>query len=181
MPILLKSLILEGRYEVGVIIAKVKDDDAQKIMDFNYGFIPEQVLYTQEFNHGREKEPHITVKYGLTESYSPNQIQDILRDINPFKVDVRGISTFNNPKFDVVKFDVDGKELRHLNAIFSKLPNKDTHPEYHGHLTLAYVKKGSGNRFIRPTSKIAKIEINEIIYSNKGTKSRYMLGYDNKT
>jgi len=107
MPILLKSLILEGRYEVGVIIAKVKDDDAQKIMDFNYGFIPEQVLYTQEFNHGREKEPHITVKYGLTESYSPNQIQDILRDINPFKVDVRGISTFNNPKFDVVKFDVD--------------------------------------------------------------------------
>ena len=174
------KLLLEGKYDYGSVMAKVKDEDSQKILEFNNNFIPEQVLYNEGFGHGREKDPHVTVKYGLTKSYSPNEMQQILNGIKPFMLIVGGISIFKNPNFDVVKFDVDGKELRELNQIFSSLPNRDTHPEYHGHLTLAYVKRGEGNKFIRPSSKIARIEINELVYSNRGTKSRFRLGYDNK-
>lgn len=174
------KLITEGRYDYGCIMAKVREDEAQKILEFNYKMIEENVLFTEGYNLGREKDPHITIKYGLTKSYSPTQIQDIIRGRKPFMVEIRGINIFENDEYDVVKFDVDGKELRELNQVFSKLPNEDEHPEYHPHMTLAYVKKGHGDKYKKSIGKIAKVPITEIIYSDKGDKSRYRLGYDDK-
>jgi 2'-5' RNA ligase len=75
----------------------------------------------------------------------------------------------------VVKFDVEGKELRALNEIFCKLPNEDSHPEYNPHMTLAYVRKGMGKNFVRESQRFARVPVNMIEYSDRGVKSYYNL------
>lgn len=168
--------LVEGRYDYGCVMAQIETEAARKILDFNYQTISEETIYkADEGNFGREIHPHITLKYGLVNSYPEEQMREMLRNTTPFNVEIRGVSIFENEEFDVIKFDVDGKELRALNEMFSMLPNHDEYPEYHPHMTLAYVQKGAGNRFIRSPKKIAKVPVNVIEYSDRGLKTYYNL------
>lgn len=169
------KLLLEGRYEYGCLMAIIDDEYARKILDFNYKLIPDKFIYKDGKDYGREHHPHITIKYGFTKSYTEEQMKRMLKDIEPFHIRVTGISLFENDKFDVVKFDVKSKELDKLNNKFSKLPNEDEHPEYHPHITLAYVKKGSGKKFIKHKKTFSNIPVKFIQYSDKGEKSFYNL------
>jgi hypothetical protein len=170
------QLLTEGRYDYGCVMARIDEKAARIILDFNYKVIGDHMIYEEEgHEYGREIQPHITLKYGLVNSYTEEQMKKILQHVIPFDVIVKGMSVFENDKYDVVKFDVDGKELHDLNEIFSKLPNNDEHPEYHPHMTLAYVHKGMGHKFVRNPKKIARILVNMIEYSDKGVKSHYVL------
>lgn len=165
--------LIENRYEYGCVMANVDEEAARKIIDFNYKTISEDILYINENDDsfGREQHPHVTIKYGLVQSYTENQIRQLLRQVTPFNIQVRGLSIFENENFDVVKFDVDGPELRKLNEIFSNLPNHDEYPTYNPHMTVAYVKKGMGKRFAKTPGKVAKIPIRTIVYSDRGNRT----------
>jgi 2'-5' RNA ligase len=169
------QLLLEGRYDYGCVMGRLDEETSHKILEFNNRLIGEDVLYTEEENHGREVTSHVTIKFGLTESYSQEQMREILREIRSFMLEVRGTSLFENKSHDVVKFDVEGKELRALNEIFCKLPNEDSHPEYNPHMTLAYVRKGMGKNFVRESQRFARVLVNMIEYSDRGVKSYYNL------
>lgn len=170
------GLLLEGRRDYGCVMAGIDDDATAKILDFNYKTIDDSVIYEAEAdNYGREKKPHVTVKYGLTQSYTEDQMRRLLSKVAPFTVEIKGVSIFENQEFDVVKFDIEGAELRRLNEIFSRLPNEDQYPEYHPHMTLAYVKKGLGQRFVRTPQKFARVPVRTIIYSDRGNKTYYNL------
>lgn len=168
--------LVEGKYDYGCVMAHIHEEAARKVLDFNYKTISEDLIYKEGNEFGREQEPHITVKYGLVNGYTEEQMRHLLRQVTPFDVELKSVSIFENDKFDVVKFDVDGKELRALNEMFSMLPNHDEHPIYHPHMTLAYLKKGSGHRFIRSPKKSARVRVEAIVYSNRGEKSYYKLG-----
>lgn len=165
--------LLENRYEYGCVMAHVDEEAARKIVDFNYKTISEDILYIDENDDGfgRETHPHITIKYGLVQNYTEEQVKQLLRQVTPFDIQVRGISIFENENFDVVKFDVDSPELRKLNEIFSNLPNHDEYPTYNPHMTMAYVRKGMGNRFAKTPGKFAKIPVRTIVYSDRGNRS----------
>jgi 2'-5' RNA ligase len=165
--------LVEGRYDYGCVMANIDEDDSRKIIDFNYKTINEDILYTEESDSsfGREQHPHVTIKYGLVKSYTEEQIKKLLHQVTPFNIQVRGISIFENDKFDVVKFDVESPELRKINEIFSNLPNHDEYPTYNPHMTIAYVKKGMGNRFVKSPGKFAKIPVRSIVYSDRGNRS----------
>ena len=165
--------LIENRYEYGCVMAHIDEEAARKIIDFNYKTISEDILYIDENDDsfGREKNPHVTIKYGLVQSYTEEQIRQLLRQVTPFDIQVRGISIFENDKFDVVKFDVDGPELRRLNEIFSSLPNHDEYPTYNPHMTMAYVRKGMGKRFAKTPGKFAKVPVRTIVYSDRGNRS----------
>jgi 2'-5' RNA ligase len=167
--------LVEGKYDYGCVMARIDEESSRKILDFNRKTIGEHIIYKEGDEYGREESPHITLKYGLVNGYTEEQMKKILSKVTPFHIDVKGISLFENEKFDVVKFDVDGKELRALNEIFSKLPNHDQYPEYHPHMTLAYVRKGMGRHMVKEARKIAKIPVNSIVYSNRGEKSFFDL------
>jgi len=169
------KLLLEGRYEYGCIMAIIDDEYIRKILDFNYNLIPDKSLYISGREYGREQNPHVTIKYGLTKSYSEEQMKRMLSKVKPFKIQVVGLSTFENDKFDVVKFDVKSPALDKLNAQFSKLPNEDKYPEYHPHITLAYCLPGLGKKFIKKQKTFSNIPINFIKYSDKGEKTLYNL------
>lgn len=171
----LKNLITEGQHDYGCVMARVDEDISTKILDFNCNLIGEDVLFVEGDEYGRENTPHVTIKFGLTESYSQEQMQEMLREVTPIVMEIRGISIFECDKFDVVKFDIDGSDLRKLNEFFSKLPNEDSHPVYHPHMTLAYVQKGNGKNFVRSPRRFANVTSRMIEYSDKGMKSYYVL------
>lgn len=165
--------LIESSYEYGCVMAHVDEDAARKIIDFNYKTISEDILYIDknDDSFGREKNPHVTIKYGLVQSYTEDQMRQLLHQVTPFDIQVRGISIFENERFDVVKFDVDSPELRKLNEIFSNLPNYDEYPTYNPHMTMAYVRKGMGKRFVKTPGKFAKVPIRTIVYSDRGNRS----------
>jgi 2'-5' RNA ligase len=96
---------------------------------------------------GREDEPHITLKYGL-HGADPKFVQEALAGEGPIKVKFGKVSLFENPDFDVVKVDVDSPDLHRLNKkVAESQPVTDTHPEYKPHATIAYLKKGKGEKY----------------------------------
>lgn len=104
---------------------------------------------------GREDNPHITVKYGLTDD-SPETIQkltQLLESHPPITATLGKTSVFTGGEDgDVVKAEVDSPQLHALNdAIAKAFPNEDTHPEYEPHVTLAYVKPGKGAKYAGDT------------------------------
>lgn len=169
------KLLLEGRYDYGCLMCIIPEEYSKKILDFNYSLITDGSLYKDGKKFGREVECHTTIKYGFTKSYTEEQMKRMLKDIKPFKIKVTGISLFENDDFDVVKLDVKSDVLNKLYDKFSKLPNEDEYDEYHPHITLCYVRKGLGKKFIKKQKRFSSIPITTIQYSNKGEKTYYNL------
>lgn len=163
------------KYEYGCVMAIVSEDASKKIIDIGKKLIPDDILYFEEGQeYGREVEPHVTIKFGLTQTYSKDKIGEVFSKIEPFKITLIAIDIFSNPKFDVVKFNVESDVLKKLNSLFSKLPNEDEHPIYHPHMTLAYVKPGEGKRFKKQINPI-QLSIDKMKYSNPVAKYYYNL------
>ena len=85
---------------------------------------------------------------------------------NNINIKVDGVDIFENEKYDVVKFNVspDGA-LQYLHDELSKLPNSNEFPDYKPHITLAYIKKGLGKKYIKPDYKYEVKNANHITYS----------------
>lgn len=165
----------EKTYDHGCIMAEMPQTVSEMILSFNERVITEDMLYVEGENYGREVEPHVTVKYGLTESYPPEFISEFLRGTSRFPIQIKGMDIFENESFDVVKFNVDGEELRRLNEKCCQLPNEDKYPEYNPHMTLAYVKPGMGKKFKIMTELQCNVMIETIIYSDRGKHTKFSL------
>ncbi len=100
--------------------------------------------------YGIEREPHVTVLYGIeSEAYLP-ALKKVCSKIKPFSIKLGSVSLFEtDPSFDVLKIDIISPELHKLNSLFKS--NSKFHsdfPDYHPHLTLAYLKKGKGKSYL---------------------------------
>jgi hypothetical protein len=136
---------LEESHSYAVTLIKLPRQLADFVVNWGKVNIAEDWLYTEEDDdsYGRELEPHVTVKYGLTANQVPDELRKITATTRPFPVFFEKVSLFDtNPDYDVVKLDIDSPWLSDLNERVSKLPNEDKHPVYHPHCTIAYVKKG---------------------------------------
>lgn len=163
------------KYEYGCIMGILDNVASDLVMELNNKLIPNECLYNEPGEeYGREQEPHITIKFGLTKNYPKETIGKVISYIKPFSAWLMKINQFQNENFDVVKIDVKSDELMRWNKIFSKLPNEDKHPIYHPHLTLAYVLPGTGKNFIK-YFKPVQVNINRIKYSNPAAKYYYEL------
>lgn len=103
--------------------------------------IPEEDLAEK----GREDEPHITVKYGITDDAAVDAIRAALATVPPIRATLGATSIFDTDEADVLKVDVDSPDLHAVNkAIADAVPTEDTYPTYQPHVTIAYLKKGKG-------------------------------------
>tara|TARA_R110000851_G_scaffold11862_1_gene41235 strand:+ start:343 stop:927 length:585 start_codon:yes stop_codon:yes gene_type:complete len=134
-------------------------------------------------SYGREDEPHVTLLYGTLPSVTDNEIKEILYSEPTPKVSIKNISLFENDKFDVLKFDANGKILNNLNKKLSEIPNENSFPDYIPHLTICYLKSGKGEKVIKILKNLfdlkefnEKLKISEYIYSKvDGSKIKYKL------
>ncbi len=179
----LKEMLLERQIEqserLGCLMAMVDESTSAKILEFNNKLIKEEDLYHKinekgEDEFGREKECHVTIRYGFTKDLNELDVRQLLKGHKEFLVEVNGLDIFDtNPEFDVVKFNVESPVLKQLNEISGIYPNKSNFPDYHAHITLAYVKKG-----VFPYKKKIKlmIPIKSVCYSPiNGSKSYFDL------
>jgi 2'-5' RNA ligase len=150
----LKDLITEdkGGYDYGCAMLYFEPNN--EIVEFQKNINPDD-LYIAEDNggYGIETEPHCTLLYGLHEEVSLDDVKKILDNIVFGYCRIHNPSLFENEKFDVLKFDVGythkgGAFLHNANRMLSTLPHTTSYPDYHPHMTLAYLKPGKGKEYV---------------------------------
>lgn len=129
----------------------------------------DNVLERKSFNHngsddeefGYENHPHVTVCYGFVDDQDFFKLSEW--GIKPFTIKLTNVSAFrkeNCPR-DVLLIEVESDYLHELNARIRKEFNiVTTYPDYHPHVTLAYIKKGT-------CENIIGLEINKEFLINK--------------
>lgn len=133
---------------------------------------PEDVYDNDNNDYGIEKEPHITVLYGIhINETDPNSVKEVIKTFEPLEItSTDKISIFKNPwnDYDVVKFDIEhNTKLNNYNTILKHaFPYTTDFPKYHPHMTIAYVKKGIGKQYIDKIKPFT-IFFNKAIYSYK--------------
>lgn len=96
--------------------------------------------------YGLEKNPHVTVLYGLTSREDLNLIDDYINILIPFQIYLGKVSAFRatDSLYDVLKVNVESDELHSIHKFLRETFNNDfKFPVYGPHATLAYVKKGA--------------------------------------
>lgn len=118
---------------------------------------------------GKQKRPHLTLLFGLKPEVTPEEVLKCFDgfQINDFKVEVKGVSIFENAEFDVVKLGiVKNDKLLEIHNKLSTLPNEDSFPNYIPHITLAYLKSGRGKKYINPDYSYQIKGIDKICYTS---------------
>jgi 2'-5' RNA ligase len=167
-------------YEKSCLMLDFKIDNWSELLNK----VSDDKLYNDETNDfGKETEPHCTVLYGFNQGKEiVEQIKDICERAKlPISVKVKSISCFEGKEFDVLKFDLESETLVKLNSILSNFDITSDFPDYHAHMTIAYLNKGvikNPKTFsIDLTDKNLVIEGNSFTFSVKGTRNK--LKFDN--
>lgn len=151
----------------------INEDEWSKYIDL----IDEEDLFIDIENnfHGLENNPHCTILYGLNVYINRVDIKMPLINIKKFKIISEKVSSFNNEKFDVLKFQVNSKQLKDLNKLYrDNFDYKSNFDEYNAHITIAYLKPGKAKKYIELLNKqfIFPIDflVNRIIYTTEYNK-----------
>src|SRR5579862_8105873 len=168
----LREMLLERAVSqeerLGCLMAMVDSSVCSTLMEFGKKIIKDEDIYHQvnekgEDEYGREHECHVTIRYGFTKDLNELEVRQLLAGRKKFNVKVTGLDIFDsNPEFDVVKFVIESPVLTQLNMLTQIYPNKTDFPDYHPHLTLAYVKKGT---FPHKKELNLELPIDNVIYS----------------
>lgn len=115
-------------------------------------------LYIDEEDpsYGLEKEPHCTLLYGLHDTVTTEDVSDLLiyNELHPTFLGYN-VSIFDtNPNYDVLKLDVGYKikgnpVLSKYNRKLLTLPHEESPHDFHPHMTIAYLKKGMGQKYVK--------------------------------
>jgi len=104
----------------------------------------------EEEKYGLELEPHVTVFYGLEGNINHEVLKPYLMPSHYIKVDFKRINLFRNEEYDVLKFECESKALSTLYTILDRIfEHQKTYDEYRPHMTIAYLKPGTGDKYIR--------------------------------
>jgi 2'-5' RNA ligase len=136
----------QSNYEFGCVMLYLNNKltALHKYIDKNDIYVdPEDPTF------GLEKEPHVTLLYGLHEEVTPKQIKSVLKDFEFGKLLLHNVSLFENEKYDVLKFDIEGDSLHQANDELKQFPYTSDFPDYHPHSTIAYLKSGKGKKYVK--------------------------------
>lgn len=124
-----------------------------------------------------EDNPHLTIKYGLLDSVSKEDVQACVRKHygkHCIDFDISWMDFFQNEKKNqdiLIRRSIASPDLHNLNHILTQhLPNVITHPKYNPHVTLAYMKYGTAKAFIETFGRlcidIPCISVNHFTFSS---------------
>jgi 2'-5' RNA ligase len=167
---------IEPRYGCVMLFAKIPDWN--KLI---HRLVRVEDIYDDETgDYGFEEDPHITLLYGIHDDklIDKSIIYNKIENISEMKIIVKEINIFSNDDspYDVVKFDITPtKKLLSLRKEFEEdLPNTQSFPDYHPHVTIAYVKKGKGNKYKRILKKGIKFTFDRGVYSTPDYRKIYI-------
>ena len=163
----LKTIDNQKRDQYGCVMlgAKIKDWE-----DFHTAGIDEDDVYIKphDKSYGLEDNPHVTVLFGLHEDQIDEEtIQSVMKqNLNPITAQVDEVDVFEGDEYDVVKYNIPmSDELQQYRDLFTQFPNTQTFPDYRPHMTIAYVKPGTGRKYKRKLKDPFEVTFTEGIYS----------------
>jgi len=139
--------------------------------DFHTSGIDPKDIYIKSYDesYGVEDNPHMTLLYGIHEDeIAPEIIMSIIeKDLEPVTVEITKISIFENEEYDVVKYDIPVTDQiqKYRDMLEKTLPNTQTYPDFHPHMTLAYVKPGEGSKYVKELDEPFSVTFNKGVYS----------------
>lgn len=134
---------------------------AKRVIEWGNDRIPDSNIHEDpdDDSMGREDTVHCTVLYGLVDQ-DPEPVRELLAGERTVKATLGKITLFENDEFDVVKIDVKSPDLHRIHEQLSVLENENKFPEYKPHVTIAYVKPGSGSLY----SGVTEFEGTEVTF-----------------
>ena len=130
----------------------IKFDTPEFVKDLQ-SKIPNDELYFDDEStndYGIEKETHVTLVPCLDNNTDIVKIKKHLKDISRYKTILTNISLFKNDKYDVLKCDAQSVLLKDTNkSITDEFPSHSEFKDYHPHLTIAYLKSGMGDKYVK--------------------------------
>lgn len=150
--------------EYGAIMYQLKFPTWNKILSQ----IDEDDVYTDPENKifGYEYEPHVTLVHGFHKEIDHKELIEDMYQLKSVDVKLTGVSGFENDEFDVLKIDVSPDNLiKYRNHFLEKYKNTQDFEDYAPHITLAYLKKGTGKKYFN-NKPIGKVETTEVKYSS---------------
>ncbi len=139
----LNSQIKGLEHSYGCVLLRVPDDTAERVRRIA-ALIPDDDLAED----GREDDPHVTALFGLT-SDDPEPIESALAAHAPVALSFGPYRLFRNDEHDVLYIAIESPSLRRLNSSLCSLPHESTHREYVPHMTVAYLKPGAGDYWLK--------------------------------
>jgi hypothetical protein len=164
-------------YEYGCVMVDFNFTNWSKLLE---SIDSDDIYKVEGKSYGLQPRSHLTLLYGIHDTVSDEEILNCFKGFkeDDFKVQLDGVSIFENTEFDVVKFGVVlTPKLKEINKRLSELPNSNQFPEYKPHITLAYVKKGLGKKCVvkiqrllaNPDYKYEIKTISKIVYTRPDT------------
>jgi len=156
--------------DLSVAMATVDDSVILKaIKKLQARLDPDDVLKIEDI-------PHVTVRYGFLED-SLESVKLIAEQYSKIGGRLGKLSLFENEGVDVLKFDVDSPRLHDLHGHLGIIPSEDTYQEYQPHLTVAYLKPGTGKYYVDQLVGLRGREflLKEIVFSTPDEETTKIL------
>lgn len=147
----LMDIITENhRFEYGCVMLDFDFPIMNKIHDA----IDPNDIYTEGDDYGVETEPHITILFGLHNDIPDADIINVVKNTAFGDCRIHSPSLFSVDEHEVLKYEVSyadrgGAFLHKLNQELKKFPYTSEFPNYEPHMTIAYLKKGCGQRYVK--------------------------------
>ena len=182
---IMKQIASGDKHEWGCLMMDFPEETAKKIQAWAKDNINADNLYKENYP-GLEDHTHTTVVYGLGMDTDREEIKKYIENLNsPIKLTLNKVTKFDtDEKYDVIKIDIDSQDLHDLHKEIEKkfgLPG-NTHKNYHPHLTLAKVKKGTEDELVgKDPFAGEKFELTQFDYScpekegEKDLHTKYMI------
>jgi 2'-5' RNA ligase len=120
---------------------------------------------------GREGQPHVTALYGLHGEVDANAVRKALEGEGPISLTLGRGRIFETDDGDVLYAEVESEDLKRINRKLAEaLPHTNTHGTYKPHVTIAYLKKGKGEKYVnKPLPAISGkvITLDSIAFSDQ--------------
>lgn len=115
---------------------------------------PNDIYAGPDNEHGIEKEPHCTILYGIhDDKIDLDKLSTVLMDLEKVVCRFNSMTIFEQPEFDVLKFDIESMALRNMNNRARTFKHTTDFPDYKPHVTIAYLKPGTGKKYVKRLDK----------------------------
>lgn len=158
----------EGEPKYGCLMAMLSPDLSGQFIEWAFDHVDRDDVVPDNGKTGYEDEPHITILYGFHEGVTHEEVLNAIKDFGPITLTLGKISKFKQEELDVLKIDVESKDLHESNELLrEKFAERLTvkFPDYHPHQTIAYVKKGAAEDIDPETFEGFEMTITDLMYS----------------
>lgn len=161
---------VDNQAKYGCVMLKLPPDVAGEVRQLG-----QQIAIEDLTEEGLEHDPHITAMWGVVTDEA-DEVREAVKTFGPFGVRLGRTSVFENDEHDVVKIDVIGAAIHEFHDhIGSRCACEETHPVYVPHVTIGYVKKGRGSKYVNlDAMEGAVMAFNHVVFSDR-SKNKYYL------